>query len=175
MVQLSSFGRAKAMLALLPFSKNAQVIFDPNVILSVDDAPAGTGKFDSDTGVTKYTPDPATPDDQVGPYMVYGNMFANDLGRPISADDNINGRDYLIRPTLKLVFEENVGALDAQYALLKSKGAAHHPLGNRGIKPGDNLVAFGDFPAGEEVTNNVVALTWSSKPYNQRQESSASA
>ncbi len=175
----TTYAKAKDALALVQgFSPKAQIIFDPSV------PPAGgfpgAGTLDPATGVTVYPVPADTKDDAEGAYMIYGKVDQPNLAVPPSAQQPASPKakpgekvtGYTLAPTVEGTFEENVAALNAVAEDHKAKAAAGHPLYNNGIKFGENLVAMGELVMqdGTVNTNTVVALYWSSKPFNERQD-----
>src|SRR5258707_120832 len=66
--------------AVLAFSANAQIIFDPSVV--PQGGWQGVGSLDPVTGVTRYAVPADTKDDQQGAYMLYGTVAQPDLAVP---------------------------------------------------------------------------------------------
>ena len=161
----STYGRALALLAACPYLFDGRVIFDPNVNLAPGITP---GPRDPDAGfdVTEVPKD--TKPETVGTFMIFGHVIQTDLGIPPAVFIK-GGEKYVLDPNQTLVAYDNVGNLDAQYALLDESARAGHPLGNREVHYGTNLVAFAD------QGSNVAVLIWSAAPYNQRQVSSMGA
>lgn len=156
----TTLARAREVAALF---KGALLIYDPSI--DIPGGFPGSGVFDEFFEMTYFTVDPALAGDTTEAFMIIGRVPQISLGLPPGLDMKGSGTKYILDSDLEYAFKENVGALDAQHALLKSKQAAGHPLGNRGIRSGDHLIPFGDDGHNAE-------LIWSSSADPRHQKSS---
>ena len=176
----TTYDRAKEMQQLVAgFSTVAKIIYDPSVV--PDGGWQGSGQLDEASGVTVYEVPKDTPGDTEAAYMLFLKVpqpmlavspsLYNAAGRKTKAGEKVTD-GYTLSPSVEGTVTENVADLDAVAKDHKAKAAAGHPLYNNGIKFGDNLVAMGQLIMEDLTvnTNTVVALYWSSKPFNERQE-----
>ena len=169
----------KALALVIGFSPAAELIFDPSIV--PEGGWQGAGQFDEATGITKYAVPADTKPDAEAAYMIFGKFLQSLMPLPPSVfqksgpmkkggekvDDG-----YVVTSQVEGTFSENVASLNTVAEDHKAKAAAGHPLYNNGIKFGDNLVPMGQLimDDGTVNTNTVIALYWSSKPFNERQE-----
>jgi len=177
MSKLATYAQAKALLTLVQcFSRDTQLILNPSVIPK-DGWPPTPSVFDPATGVYKYAVPTNTPDDEEGAYMLYGHVEQARLVLPPSLFQPGSSDVYTLKGGVQCVFEEDVAELIEQKEKLDYMAKIGHPLGNAGIRAGKYLVPAGKVVGLDGTVSDdlVILLYWSSRPFDQPQESSAGA